>query len=92
MKKVINRERRRKDEEYVKCNSCSMWATSTMGEAKGSYCCRKCEEIVHLRKVISGLKERIDNLQQVAECEKFVDNSVEIRVSVLIEIERCPHV
>ena len=35
MKKVINRERRRKDEEYVKCHSCSMWAMSTMGESRG---------------------------------------------------------
>ena len=71
MKKVINGERRRKDEEDVKCHSCSIWDTSTMGEAEGSYCCRKCEGIVHLRKVITGLKEHIDNLQQVAECEKF---------------------
>ena len=75
MKKVINREGRRKEEEYVKCNSCAMWATSTLGEAAGSYCCRKCEEIVHLRMVITRLKGRIENLQQVAECEKFVDNS-----------------
>ena len=52
-----------------------MWATSTIGEAEGTYCCRKCEEIALLRIVITRLKKRIDILQQVAECEKFVDNS-----------------
>jgi len=71
----ISGERRRKEEEFIKCDSCSMWATSKLGEAEGSYCCRKCEEIAHVRVVITRLKERIDNLQQVAECEKFVDNS-----------------
>ena len=71
----INRDLRTKEEEFIKCDSCSMRATSIIGEAEGSCCCRKCEEIAHLRMVITWLKERIDNLQQVAECEKFADNS-----------------
>jgi len=37
-KKGINRDRRRKEEEFIKCDSCSMWAISTIGEAEGSYC------------------------------------------------------
>ena len=57
MKKGRNRDKRRKEEEFIKCNSCSMWAVSTMGEAEGSYCCRKCEEIALLRMVITRLKE-----------------------------------
>ena len=52
-----------------------MCATSRIGEAEGTYCCRKCEEIAHLRIVITSLKERIDNLQHAAECEKFGDYS-----------------
>ena len=52
-----------------------MWAMSTKGEAESSLCCRKCEEMAHLRMVITRLKERIDNLQQVAECEKLGDDS-----------------
>ena len=42
---------------------------------KGSRGCGKCEETAHLRIVITRLKEQIDNLQQVAEREKFGDNS-----------------
>ena len=52
-----------------------MGAISTRGETEGSYCCRKSEEIAHLRIVITRLKERKDNLQQVPECEKFKDKS-----------------
>ena len=75
IKRGINKYRRRKKEEFMTCHRCSMCATSTVGETDGSYCCRKCEEIVHLRIVITRLKEQIDNLQQVAECVKFGDNS-----------------
>ena len=42
---------------------------------RGYCCCRKCEETAHLRMVIMSLMEWIDHLQQVAECEKFADNS-----------------
>jgi len=62
VKEGINRDRRRKEEEYIKCDRCSMWATSRIGEAEGTYCCWKCEEIAHLRIVIARLKERMDNL------------------------------
>ena len=36
---------------------------------------RKCEEIAPLMILITMLKEQKYNLQQVAECEKFTDNS-----------------
>ena len=55
MKKGINRDRRRKEEEFIKCDRCSMWVISTIGEAASSYCCRKCEEIAQLRMVITRL-------------------------------------
>ena len=67
--------RRRKDEEYVKKPQLLNVGHVNNGGSRGFLCCRKCEEIVHLRKVITGLKECVDHLQQVAECEKFVGNS-----------------
>ena len=44
------------------------------GDTEGSYCCGKREDGAHLGIVITGMKERIDHLQQGAECEKFGDN------------------
>ena len=54
------RDQRTKEEEFIKCDRCLMWAISTIGEAEGSCCCQKYEEIAHLRMVITRLKERME--------------------------------
>ena len=48
--------------------------TKNRGSIGYTHCCRNCEEIAHLRIVITRLKKRIDNLQQIAECEEFLNN------------------
>ena len=57
MKKGINGEQRRKEEEYIRCDRCSLWATSRIGEAEGTQCCQKCEGIAYLRILIIWWKE-----------------------------------
>ena len=49
-----------KEEDYIKYDRYSMWPTAGIGEAVGTHCCGKCEEIVHLKIVVTRLKERTD--------------------------------
>ena len=60
VKNGIDRERRRKEEENIKCEGTLLSEVYRYSPFEGSF---------------SRLKEQIDNFQQVAECEKFVDNS-----------------
>ena len=61
-----NREIRRREDDYKQCDRCLTWAISGIVEIVGSQCCRKCEEMAHMKIFIAQLKEWIVTLQQVS--------------------------
>ena len=66
VKKGSNRDRGWKEEEYIKCDRRTMWATSRIEEAEGTYCSRKCEEIA----VVMQWVQAVVKVQQQFGCNE----------------------